>query len=295
MRVCGDCEELGEWDPQHSLALEWTDGDVWVGCVAIPRDQPVEFKFVVIPHEGHAAIWEGGPNRRFTSPARGTDGAVFTIKSTWGDTSASVMIPSSPDAVSTDSDEEPTIPADDDVGGGAVGMETEDEGTIKPLREEAEPARDNKVETVGKMEIEKNIEPAREVGKMELDASAEKEVNASGSEDRRSSGDDDVENDGQDSISGNALLSSVDDDQLDTPLSRMGNFLSQVGFLSIPLSRFDAHVYDVPRTPKGEIAASFFLSTLFPVSRFTDPTLAVSSVVPSVAGIWTERIDHLGR
>ena len=63
--VVGDFPEFGAWDVNGGVALEWSEGDCWVGTVPINASSQgaCEFKFVAVPEEGEAE-WEGGENRR---------------------------------------------------------------------------------------------------------------------------------------------------------------------------------------------------------------------------------------
>ena len=47
--ICGDLEELGNWDPKKGFRLQWTPGDIWVGELKVPkkRYKYFEYKFLV--------------------------------------------------------------------------------------------------------------------------------------------------------------------------------------------------------------------------------------------------------
>lgn len=59
--LVGDHENLGAWDPEQGLAMQWTEGDVWQVSAALPRDQRVEYKLVRVCRDGHAH-WMQGDN-----------------------------------------------------------------------------------------------------------------------------------------------------------------------------------------------------------------------------------------
>lgn len=203
VRVCGDCDELGQWNPRDGVTLEWSEGDKWTGSALLPRNKTVEFKFVVMTSEGNAAVWEGGPNRQFTTPATAVDGALFQIKSAWGDTLTSEIIPSSPDAVSTDSDEETNNSLEKVEDKLVSGDETDDSGVLQTT---------SHIDIVDQNEEENAIEIMKN-DNLEIEENTATEV----------------DKDSNDSDSNaSALLSSMDDDQLETPLSKVASLFSQV-------------------------------------------------------------------
>jgi hypothetical protein len=46
MYVVGNLEQLGSWNVESSLQLEWTEGHVWRGRVEVPVGSELEFKFL---------------------------------------------------------------------------------------------------------------------------------------------------------------------------------------------------------------------------------------------------------
>mmetsp|Transcript_115344 Transcript_115344/g.331064 ORF Transcript_115344/g.331064 Transcript_115344/m.331064 type:complete len:189 (+) Transcript_115344:58-624(+) len=62
MRIIGSCPELGEWDVERSLPMMWTEGNIWVAKLALPRQaQRIEYKYIV--REGPSKVrWESGNN-----------------------------------------------------------------------------------------------------------------------------------------------------------------------------------------------------------------------------------------
>ncbi len=59
--VCGDHEELGNWDPEDACPME-RDGDRWHTTVTIPPGTKGSFKFLVRRKKGEL-VWEAGDNR----------------------------------------------------------------------------------------------------------------------------------------------------------------------------------------------------------------------------------------
>ena len=67
VRIAGNHEELGEWDPHRAapMTLESTAGHHrWVKNIDIPSGTTVEFKF--IKRTGGGFRWERDPNRVYT-------------------------------------------------------------------------------------------------------------------------------------------------------------------------------------------------------------------------------------
>eukprot|EP00746_Dinoflagellata_sp_MGD_P012474 gnl/MRDRNA2_/MRDRNA2_126630_c0_seq1.p1 gnl/MRDRNA2_/MRDRNA2_126630_c0~~gnl/MRDRNA2_/MRDRNA2_126630_c0_seq1.p1 ORF type:complete len:191 (-),score=29.81 gnl/MRDRNA2_/MRDRNA2_126630_c0_seq1:74-646(-) len=58
VRVVGNCDSLGQWNPNEGLEMHWTDGHRWVATTTgIPTDQIVEFKYVLMAG-GKVKQWE---------------------------------------------------------------------------------------------------------------------------------------------------------------------------------------------------------------------------------------------
>lgn len=68
--VCGNIEELGNWNIKNAFNLT-TDENLypsWKGTIALPIDTYIEFKFVSVGSDGsnENVIWEDGENRAST-------------------------------------------------------------------------------------------------------------------------------------------------------------------------------------------------------------------------------------
>lgn len=63
-RVClvGSVPELGSWVLADSVAMEWSEGDMWNAVVELPAGGVLEYKYVVVGQGGHAVSWQSGNN-----------------------------------------------------------------------------------------------------------------------------------------------------------------------------------------------------------------------------------------
>jgi len=66
VKLVGSSPELGTWDTEKGVTLEWTEGDVWTAMLEIEED--LEFKVVKDLGNG-AIVWEEGDNRVLKSSA----------------------------------------------------------------------------------------------------------------------------------------------------------------------------------------------------------------------------------
>lgn len=69
LKIVGSTPELGDWDVEGALALEWGEGNNWSGSTTLPPG-PAKFKVVIIRGDG-SAWWEEGPNRSAKIPEDG--------------------------------------------------------------------------------------------------------------------------------------------------------------------------------------------------------------------------------
>jgi hypothetical protein len=67
--VVGSVRELGNWDPDQAIALQWSEGDVWTGSATVKRSQlsRIEYKYFV--RSGSEAKWEAGGNHNILKKA----------------------------------------------------------------------------------------------------------------------------------------------------------------------------------------------------------------------------------
>ena len=65
LAVCGDCEALGEWNPQRALVLDDCNFPEWSITLDLKEvDIPFRYKFIILKKEtGEVLAWEGGDNR----------------------------------------------------------------------------------------------------------------------------------------------------------------------------------------------------------------------------------------
>ena len=62
--VIGSIKELGEWNQDKALKMEWTNGNVWIKKIDYSENIDFEFKFIFIVNM-KVEKWEDGNNRIF--------------------------------------------------------------------------------------------------------------------------------------------------------------------------------------------------------------------------------------
>ncbi len=62
--VIGSFKELGEWNQDKALKMEWTNGNVWIKKIDYSENIDFEFKFIFIVNM-KVEKWEDGNNRIF--------------------------------------------------------------------------------------------------------------------------------------------------------------------------------------------------------------------------------------
>ncbi|AIZ62598.1 hypothetical protein PK28_00900 [Hymenobacter sp. DG25B] len=64
--VCGNLPELGAWQPDHGVALQYQpDTGVWMCEVTVPdAELALEYKYLLIDERDGSSQWEWGPNRQ---------------------------------------------------------------------------------------------------------------------------------------------------------------------------------------------------------------------------------------
>lgn len=71
--VVGNTPELGYWDTDNAVLLNWVDSDTWSGTVLFTdftKGDSIEYKYIV--KQGGQVTWEGGSNHTYTVPTSGT-------------------------------------------------------------------------------------------------------------------------------------------------------------------------------------------------------------------------------
>ena len=65
--VIGSISELGSWDQNRALRMNWNDGNIWKANINynFEREKEYEFKFIFIEN-GHVKRWEDGNNRKLS-------------------------------------------------------------------------------------------------------------------------------------------------------------------------------------------------------------------------------------
>lgn len=81
MFVVGSSIELGAWDINRSVPMEWRDGNIWAAKVAMTAVGRVEYKYVV--RSDQKTTWEHGLNHVFDA-TKVKDGALPCRLDVWG-------------------------------------------------------------------------------------------------------------------------------------------------------------------------------------------------------------------
>jgi len=76
--LVGSISQLGNWDPNASLALSAATYPVWAITVTLPPNTSFQYKFIRKETDG-SIVWESDPNRSATTNASGSQ----TITTTW--------------------------------------------------------------------------------------------------------------------------------------------------------------------------------------------------------------------
>lgn len=65
LAVCGDCDVLGEWNPENAFIMNDSDFPCWQAVIDIKElDIPFYYKFVILDKDSHKLLaWENGENR----------------------------------------------------------------------------------------------------------------------------------------------------------------------------------------------------------------------------------------
>ncbi|KAI6631614.1 hypothetical protein MCOR14_007737 [Pyricularia oryzae] len=72
IKIVGDIEDLGKWNPQNGIALDANDytasRPLWKKAITLKAGQVVQYKFINVA-SGGAVRWEADPNRVYTVPS----------------------------------------------------------------------------------------------------------------------------------------------------------------------------------------------------------------------------------
>lgn len=98
--LLGSGEALGNWAPDCSIPLVWTEGDVWIGQVTVPKDSEAEFKYIVVVKDDETEVveWEECNNR-----VLGLSG-VEKVSCWWNDESRIELVSKEPTGVKNGSE-----------------------------------------------------------------------------------------------------------------------------------------------------------------------------------------------
>ena len=70
--VVGSAPELGSWNTNNAVPLNWVDSDSWAGLATFTTSTgtTVQYKYIVKNPDG-SIVWESDPNNSYTVPSRG--------------------------------------------------------------------------------------------------------------------------------------------------------------------------------------------------------------------------------
>ena len=90
MCVIGARDDLGAWNVKQAVPMEWTEGDVWVVELQLPKAAAeVEYKYVVRSERSKEAVrWKEGGNFQLRLPAQGK----LRVRDSWDDSSREVEV-----------------------------------------------------------------------------------------------------------------------------------------------------------------------------------------------------------
>jgi hypothetical protein len=94
MCVIGARDDLGAWNVKQAVPMEWTEGDVWVVELQLPKAAAeVEYKYVVRSERSKEAVrWKEGGNFQLRLPAQGK----LRVRDSWDDSSREVEVGGAP-------------------------------------------------------------------------------------------------------------------------------------------------------------------------------------------------------
>lgn len=190
LKIVGDGDALGSWDPQNAPAMVWSEGDEWKATVDLPAGGTYTFKAVLVnTNDPNRAVWEDGENRSIEVPVF-ESGKTFAVSCEWGNTGVSMMtVPGEElrnQGTATEGSDEGTVVGKMTMDkGGAIaevldgnlpGKMTSDEGettTVGKMTVEGGQSEG----TVGKMTVEGGEVGKMTIGKMTVDGSFVSENN----------------------------------------------------------------------------------------------------------------------
>ena len=73
----GSISQLGSWAPAQGFKLNATNYPSWKGSITVPANTAVQWKCVKF--NGSSAVWQGGSNNSFTTPATGSVNATASF------------------------------------------------------------------------------------------------------------------------------------------------------------------------------------------------------------------------
>lgn len=85
VRVTGSAPQLGQWDPDAALPMEWTDDHAWVSrSVQLKAGSDVEYKFLILDERSEQIkmTWQPGRNCLLHIPEDGAGGR-YSASNAW--------------------------------------------------------------------------------------------------------------------------------------------------------------------------------------------------------------------
>lgn len=88
--LVGDGPQLGAWEPDKAVALEWTDGDQWQTELSLVPGTRLEYKYVIRGSGGTLCYWKPGGN--FNLEVAAAPGAKIEVQEDWTGTTRRIEV-----------------------------------------------------------------------------------------------------------------------------------------------------------------------------------------------------------
>ena len=100
IKVVGSDPGMGAWNPDHAVALTWSQGDLWIGETRLHDGLGVEYKYVVTDQADIPQRWMDGENIRVSLPNEG----CWCVVDTWDHSRQGVAVLEPPSTSVVDPD-----------------------------------------------------------------------------------------------------------------------------------------------------------------------------------------------
>jgi hypothetical protein len=67
LMVVGSSEEMGGWNLEEALVLDWNPGHLWRGVVSMHAKSPLEYKFLIVNGWDRSIHWQPGDNHKLSA------------------------------------------------------------------------------------------------------------------------------------------------------------------------------------------------------------------------------------